>query len=210
MPSPIAHISVGYVIYCCLRSKWTAKTRVNPEVKPSPPWRGAARRGGFLLFTCIFLSLLPDMDCIPGLFTGNLKPFHNYYSHSIFVLLLAAVPLAFLVQFLLFRSSNSPIDQSPHERERYVYAYALTAACVLIHVTMDVLGYGRGQMLFWPLTDARFKLPFYIFYGLRWSEGWWSIHHVWTILTEGLFAVGIIVLTKFALNKAGKKAESLG
>jgi hypothetical protein len=185
MPSPIAHISVGYVIYCCLRSKWQVA---------SGKWQVC------LLALCAFLSLLPDMDCIPGLFIGDLDPFHNYYSHSVIVLLLASIPLAFVVRYVLLRFQVSRLPSRRHGF-RFRYIYAFTLCCVLLHVAMDVLGYGVGQMLFWPITGARFKLPFYIFYGLHWSEGWWSIRHVWTILTEGLFAVGIIVATHRCLKR---------
>jgi hypothetical protein len=57
---------------------------------------------------------------------------------------------------------------------------------------MDALTAERGVMMFWPLTDARFASPIKIFYGLQWGLGWFSVWHLWTVFTEALF--GLIVI----------------
>jgi hypothetical protein len=49
-------------------------------------------------------------------------------------------------------------------------------------------------MALWPLSEKRFLLPVPLFYGLHWSDGWLSLRHVWTVLTELAFtAVALFV-----------------
>ena len=57
---------------------------------------------------------------------------------------------------------------------------------------MDYFTVGRGVLAFWPFTAERFSAPVPLFYGLRWSEGWVSPRHVWTVLTEVPFAAVVV------------------
>jgi hypothetical protein len=52
-------------------------------------------------------------------------------------------------------------------------------------------------MMFWPLTDTRFASPIKIFYGLQWGLGWFSIWHLWTVFTEALFGLVVILGIKY-------------
>ena len=47
-------------------------------------------------------------------------------------------------------------------------------------------------MLFWPLSSHRFSSPLLLFYGVRWSDGLFSIHHLSTVLNELLFALVLL------------------
>ena len=73
-----------------------------------------------------------------------------------------------------------------------------------LHVLADAMTAGRGVMMFWPVTDVRFASPVKIFYGLQWGLGWFSLEHLWTILTESLF--GLILIS--AVNCFGKQRRA--
>jgi inner membrane protein len=79
MPSPIAHVAAGYLI-------WKSSRESLDE-------RFSSLAG---IATLAFLSLLPDADAIPGILLHDLGRFHNYFSHSLFsgLALSLALPLA--------------------------------------------------------------------------------------------------------------------
>jgi hypothetical protein len=62
---------------------------------------------------------------------------------------------------------------------------------------MDALTAERGVMLFWPLSQNRFVSPIRIFYGLQWGLGWFSIWHLWTIVTESGFVLFLVVVVNY-------------
>jgi len=61
-------------------------------------------------------------------------------------------------------------------------------------------------MLFWPFTQNRFASPIKIFYGLQWGLGWFSVWHLWTIITELLFVV-VIIAAENSFDRRRKKAS---
>jgi hypothetical protein len=73
---------------------------------------------------------------------------------------------------------------------------------------MDMMTAERGVMLFWPLTQNRFASPMKIFYGLQWGLGWFSIWHLWTIFTE-LLLVLVVVLAVNYCEKGRNKVNSI-
>ena len=163
MPSPIAHAAMGYVIYRGVR-RW-----------PS----GERRLAGLpvlLLFTA-GLSLLPDLDILLGLATGDFARYHNNGSHSLVIGLAIALAAAWFARwrwggaFLTWFGAAYP-------------SYAL-------HVLMDALVLeGRGVMLFWPFSTERYLSPVCFFFGVRWSTTPWTLDHlVTTIASELLFAL---------------------
>lgn len=129
---------------------------------------------------CCFLSVIPDLDAVPAVFFGDLAAYHNFYSHSVFVLLGVSVVVAYIVKTVL------PIT--------YRRAFVLTFGSCMIHILMDQMCYGRGQLTFWPVSYERYSLPFTLFYGLRWSEGWVSYHHLITACQELSFGILLIFL----------------
>lgn len=168
MPSPIAHMAAGYAIYQVYDLR---RPRSCPQIWGRVP---------LLMLAMLGLSLLPDLDSVVGILFGDFGRFHNGWTHS----LLVGLGLATVVGSLaLFRQFAAP-------REWFLIALL----CYGLHVVMDYFTIGRGAMLFWPLTLARFQAPVKAFYGLHWSDGLFSFRHVWSLLSELGFAAVIMLL----------------
>ncbi len=176
MPSPIAHAVAGYSAYRVFSNRF-------PEIKRI---RRYSANFNITLLIFILLSLVPDLDAIPGLAFGDLARFHNNLTHSLLVGLLIAVPVA----AVLARWFGLGIDK-----------WALVVfASYAIHLVMDFLTDGRGIMALWPFTSTRFESPISFFYGFHYSDGLVSIRHLWTLLTELAFAV-VTILSVNAIIK---------
>jgi inner membrane protein len=161
MPSPIAHATLGFVIYRLFRHapQQPALERA-PCFRPLPP---------FLLAT-VGLSLLPDLDAVVGAAVGDIGRFHNNVAHSALFGLL----VAFAVGSCVWRLRKSG----------FLRWVLITLLCYELHVAMDYLTTGRGIMVLWPFSEARYSSPVHLFYGLHWSDGWLSQRHLWTLLNE--------------------------
>ena len=165
MPSPIAHLGVGYAIYHHYKHRL-------PQTQ-TPIWKFPLQ-----MIMVVGLSMLPDLDIIPAIMFRDMRTYHNNFSHS----LLFAVPVALLVAGVFHRIYRS----------NFWLWFFICLISYDLHVIMDTLTAERGAMLFWPLTQNRYASPIKIFYGLQWGLGWFSIWHLWTIFTELLFAVVVI------------------
>lgn len=166
MPSPLAHTTAGYAVYRLLRRR---RSDGEPQV-----WRLPL----ILLVTLVF-SILPDFDTVAGILAGDIGRYHNQGTHSLVVGLLVALLFAVLLargRMHAFKAWFPPL----------LLSYEL-------HVLMDVVTLGeRGVMLLWPLSSARFDVPFTLFYGVRWSEGIFAWQHLVTLATEALFALLVL------------------
>lgn len=160
MPSPIAHLGAGYVIY-----------RYYEHKLPQDPRR--IWRLPLPMLMIAGLSVLPDLDVIPAILFRDMSAYHNNFSHS----LLLAIPIAFLVAGIFHRIYRSNV---------WLW-FLICLTSYDLHVIMDALTAERGVMMFWPLSQNRFVSPIRIFYGLQWGLGWFSIWHLWTVFTELLF-----------------------
>jgi membrane-bound metal-dependent hydrolase YbcI (DUF457 family) len=167
MPSPIAHLAVGYAIYRSYKGKL-------PQDQ-SYLWKFPLQ-----MIMVIGLSMLPDLDIIPAIIFRDMSAYHNNFSHS----LLFAFPVAFLVAGIFRRIYRS----------NYWLWFLICLVSYDLHVIMDALTGERGVMLFWPLTQNRFASPISVFYGLRWGLGWFSIWHLWTIFTESVFVLVLMIV----------------
>jgi hypothetical protein len=165
MPSPIAHLSVGYAIY-----------RHYQKRLPEP--QTAIWKLPLQMIVVAGLSLLPDLDVIPAILFRDMQGFHNNFSHSF----LFAIPVAFVI---------AGIFQQVYRSNFWLW-FLVCLISYDLHVFMDALTAERGVMMFWPLTETRFASPIKIFYGLQWGLGWFSVWHLWTIFTEALF--GLVVM----------------
>ena len=161
MPSPIAHLTAGYIAYGVARL-------TRPQEKTET--RHTARE---VLFTSVAFSNLPDIDSIAGIVVGDFGRFHNNFTHSILVG--AGISVAF-AGVMAWR------------RHGFVFWLLLAAACYSLHVLMDAATLGRGVMALWPITGNRFQVPVPLFYGFHWSDGWVNPRHLWTLVTELTFA----------------------
>ena len=177
MPSPIAHTTMGYVIHRLYRRRG-----------PKPSLRQLGPLPGLLLLAA-GLSLLPDIDSVAGILLQDFGRYHNNGSHSLFVGLAVAVAIGALVWW--------------RKRSGFVYWFGLVLLCYQFHVILDFFTVGRGVMLFWPLSAARFESPVKLFYGLHWSDGIVSLNHIWTLLSELGFAALAVLITHFFGQKIG-------
>ena len=171
MPSPIAHISVGYMLYRVF-------------VRYIPAWKHDNHRLRVVARLCafIFLSMLPDIDAIIGILTGDMGRYHNQWTHSLIMASTAALLIAFALCSLL--------------REKLKLWIIASILCCGVHVLMDTISHGRGVLLLWPLTEHRFSSPVLLFMGLHWSQGVWSPMHLLTALNEILFVAVLYGVAK--------------
>jgi hypothetical protein len=180
VPSPIAHLTVGYLVYLAGRRRALA---LDDSAEPA-----RARRR--LLLTAATFALLPDVDSVVGLLVGDFGRYHNNGTHSLLVG--AAVAPAFAA--IMAR-----------KRRGFSFWFLIAAGCYSAHVLMDGATWGRGVMALWPLSEKRFLLPVPLFYGLHWSDGWLSLRHVSTVLTELAFTA--VVLFVSALRPRRRPVE---
>jgi membrane-bound metal-dependent hydrolase YbcI (DUF457 family) len=117
-----------------------------------------------LLAGLVLLSLMaPDLDLVQCLWGGmKVTDLHNYFSHSVFVAPLFAIPFAFLCRWVAGGS--------------WVFYAAFACLAYWSHIFLDAATWGRGVQMFWPLADGRFSTPYPLFYGVRHSVGapWWA------------------------------------
>jgi len=168
MPSPIAHFAAGYTLYRILRERLPRLTETLPAF--------------FLFAAASVLSVLPDIDCVAGVVSGDFARFHNNITHSF----AAGVAVALLV---------AGLAALPKREGTAVAWFVFVLAFYSLHVVMDYFTAGRGVMAFWPLLANRFESPVCIFRGVKWASGVWSIEHLWTFLNELLFVCALVLLT---------------
>ena len=179
MPSPIAHLGVGYAIYRHYKNKL-------PEDQRSF-WNLP-----FQLVMLAGLSLLPDLDVIPAIIFRDMQKYHNNFSHSLFF----AIPVALLVAGIFRRVYRS----------NFWLWFVICLLSYDLHIIMDAFTAERGVMLFWPLSETRYASPVKLFYGLQWGLGWFSPWHLWTIFTESVF-VGIVLIVMNYFDRRRIHAE---
>lgn len=182
MPSPLAHITMGYAIYHVYKT-----LRPHQETHPVGPMPR-------LLIVTAGLSLLPDLDVIPGFLMGDLKLFHNNLTHSPIFGLLVALLIGSIVWL--------------RQRTGFIHWFLLSLICYEFHVLMDFFTRGRGTLLLWPFSLERIMPPVILFYGVRWGDGVISGRHLWTLMSELLFVllVAFVIhvlsrITKLRYNK---------
>jgi membrane-bound metal-dependent hydrolase YbcI (DUF457 family) len=173
MPSPIAHLGVGYAIYRHYKEKL-------------PQDRRSFWKLPLQLILVTGLSMLPDLDVIPAVIFRDMRAYHNNISHSLFV----GIPVALLIAGIFQRIYRS----------NFWLWFLICLISYDLHVVMDALTADRGVMMFWPLTQDRFAAPIKLFYGLQWGLGWFSPWHLWTIFTESVF-VGIVLIAMNYFDK---------
>ena len=166
MPSPIAHTTAAYAIFVAS----------NSQLDRFLPWN--ERRGTHLFLVLVFLCLLPDFGSIIGLVTGDFARFHNSWEHSL------------LVGLVVGLAGGAAISQ--FRGDPFWRWFVVVLLCYQSHVLMDYFTIGRGVMLFWPFSEERWGAPIKLFYGLHWSDGWWTPRPLWTAVTEIAFAAVVV------------------
>jgi membrane-bound metal-dependent hydrolase YbcI (DUF457 family) len=169
MPSPVVHLTIGYTIYRALQHN--AHTIRKLCTSRFARW--------IVLAACLFFSLIPDADSALGVLASDFGAYHNQWSHSLFFGITPAI--FFTLAARLFVPWRAALRWG-----------ALCLISCVIHVLLDYACYGRGVKLFWPFSNERFISPVLLFYGLQWSEGFFSMHHLQTLINEGLYALVIL------------------
>lgn len=183
MPSPIVHTTLGYILYRIFRNRvpdqFTRRFLSLPLV----------------LIFAIGISLLPDIDSIPGVLARDFGRYHNNFTHSIISGIIIAFLLAVIVRVTL--------------RSGFWIWFAIFTLGYSLHIIFDFFTMGqRGVMLFWPITFERYDSPVKLFYGVRWSESLLSAVHLNTLASEILFVIiaGLILLI-FEREKLSAKSR---
>jgi membrane-bound metal-dependent hydrolase YbcI (DUF457 family) len=169
MPSPIAHLAAGAYI----AGRFTDTS--TDQRKRMIIWAAA-----------LFFSIAPDLDAIPGLLTGNMSAYHNQATHSIFFGLAFCLMVAFGGRWILDGWSYSRI-------------FIFVCTCYGVHLAMDVLTLGPGLKLLWPLSDERYTSPLNLFYGVRHSSGFFSFHHIITLISETGTVAAFVIISRLRL-----------
>lgn len=170
MPSPLAHVAAGYVVYrIAARSADSTSRWSRPR----------------LFLAAAVLSLLPDVDSVLGIVLGDFGRYHNNVSHSLFVALLVALAIG--------------LGAALGGGQRFAFWFALASTCYGLHIVLDYFTWGRGVMALWPAVPDRLSPPLVLFYGFHWSQGWVSLQHLWTLVTEAPVAA-VAMLTAHKLT----------
>ena len=177
MPSPLAHATMGYVVYRMAR--------------PRMPQADSRRIGPLpmLLMATVGLSVLPDVDAVFGIMMGDLGRFHNHLVNTPLFGLLIALVVASLVWL--------------KQRSGFLCWFLVALVSYELHIFMDVLTDGRGVMLLWPFSLTRYQSPVILFYGLHWSDGLISPRHLVTLVTELGFVLFVGVILRIVPGRHG-------
>ncbi|OVE74214.1 hypothetical protein BVX94_01095 [bacterium B17] len=168
MPSPVAHVTLGYVLFRSFRGYYRGS------------FHPVLTSGWVFFFLCAFLSLLPDIDVGAAVWFSDFGKYHSNLTHSLSAGLVAAVIAGAFIK--LFRFMD------------FRHGFWLALLSYYLHLFLDFFSYGRGIMLLWPFSDQRFGSPATLFLGVRWENGLWAVSHIWTALSEVLFALAHILL----------------
>ena len=138
MATPIGHGLAGYLVYrgSCGDIRKDKRT---------------------LLWLCLFMSMAPDLDFVPGILLGQPALYHQGVSHSLAFSLLASFGLALVYS----------------QRERILADWGRFFMAYSSHLIIDFLAPDSrppyGQPLFWPISSKYYLASFSLFRG---------VHHV--------------------------------
>jgi inner membrane protein len=131
MPTPLAHGLAGIAIGRTVRTGWRA-------------WHFAV-----LAFA---ITLVPDLDFVPGVLVGEPGLFHRGATHSLFGAAVLSMPIAMLLAALV------PTPGSHGPGERFLRWYGFVLPVYSAHLFLDLLSpdtvHNSGLRILWPMTDA--------------------------------------------------------
>lgn len=161
MPTPVGHLLAGEIVRHSSRIVIT-------------------RRHRFMGVAVLFFSLLPDIDFLFGLPTGDINRYHHLFTHSLLFVILAGTAGGLL------------LGSSPKERFLFSALFALVGTS---HLLLDCLAVDRrpplGCPLLWPVWNHFFISPILLFSDVsrpsepsRFLVGLFNIHNLRTVLLE--------------------------
>jgi membrane-bound metal-dependent hydrolase YbcI (DUF457 family) len=139
------------------------------------------------------LSILPDLDIILAVLFKDMETYHNNFSHSLFFG--AIVSLVCAGGFYGIYHG------------RFWFWFLISFLSYSLHIGMDIFTGSRGVLLFWPFLQERVASPVKLFVGVQWGLGWFTIWHVWTILSEGAFVTILLFVTHKIIQRRSKKMK---
>lgn len=172
LPSPIIHTAAGYLIYSLFRHRLILNQdrRINRSI--------------FMLLIVVLISLAPDFDAIPGIIIRDFGQYHNQITHSFFFGLFVALLVSAFIWW--WKKTN------------FLLWFFILWGAYSLHLILDYFTYGgRGMMLLWPISAARFRSNVSLFYGVHWSKGWLTVDHLITLITELVLLLIIAVAIQF-------------
>jgi inner membrane protein len=178
------HTTAGYIVYRIFRNRL-------PQRFSKSIWRIP-----FLLLIFSIFAMLPDIDSVVGIITGDIGRYHNNATHSLFVGLFISLAFSGVVSLV-----------GSFKFRDWFFVMFLSYS---LHVVLDFFTVGRGVMAFWPLSQQRFLSPLSLFYGLHWSDGFISIRHVWTFLTESAIVALFVLATHYLASRKWDTAKHQG
>jgi hypothetical protein len=183
MPSPLAHGSLVLVA----RVLVSRHAQLMDVVGPRP-----------LFFYLAVLAALwaPDVDFLLRMLHDHPALRHGHATHSLVAgLLLGGL---FTVACRLWYGARLPV----------LPVLGIGIGCVWAHAVMDMVTWGGGVALLWPVVEERFRLvP--LFFGARHSQpAAWHLHTM-TFLTELFFVVPLWWLTRRAGAAAGRQQNKV-
>jgi membrane-bound metal-dependent hydrolase YbcI (DUF457 family) len=153
--------------------------------------------GLFVLGAAAILALLPDLDSVLGLLTGNFGKYHHNLSHSVFV----GVAVALIVGGLAAIAG----------RGGFRYWFFIALGCYESHIVLDYFTWGRGVMALWPMVSDRFSSAIPLFYGVHWSDGLVTSSHLLTIVSEAPLAlIVLLAVRRLPIKKCAASERSMG
>ncbi len=177
MASPLGHLAAGAAVWYGMRARLR-------------PGEDAPRRRAWVIGAAVVvLSLLPDGDAALGILFGDFGRYHNNWTHSLLWL-----PIIGTISAFVLRAAA---------KVRWRDGFLLAVWCAGLHIAMDYATVGRGVMLLWPLSAARFQSPVILFHGLHWSQPWNSPSHLATLANELLW-IGAMVSVIFLIRSRPK------
>lgn len=175
MSSPIAHAAAGLAVYSIVKHRLPAGSVCGLPARLA--WPGIA----------VAISLLPDLDVLAALVFGSMEKFHNNLTHSLLIWILATCFIAPALKVVTGISIR--------------LGFLFTLVLCHLHILIDYFTYGRGVMLFWPVTAERFHAPITLFMGVPWADRLTSPNYLQMLLEDCFFAAIVlsvaIVIRKF-------------
>jgi membrane-bound metal-dependent hydrolase YbcI (DUF457 family) len=133
MPTPLAHSFCGLLFY--------------PETEKHL-FKNKVYTGCFI----VFLSFLPDLDYLAGMFSPDLKNGHRLVTHSFLFSLTVAIACGISAKLM---------------KKKILPFFIITASILGLHIFLDYLSFdtypqnGVGIALLWPFTRMFFNFPFH-------------------------------------------------
>lgn len=139
MPTPLAHGVAGFAVVRSVRSSWRT-------------WR--------LMAAAFLITLLPDLDFVPGLLVGDAGMYHRGATHSLAGAVLFSLPIAaglvWLGSGLLGRGQDS---ERPGLWKWYGFVLPVYGSHVLLDLFSTDTIQNSGQRLWWPFSNTYVRLP---------------------------------------------------